>query len=141
MTKPELENLVKIGQLKKEPPTRAEFDGMLSSAGKRLADAQNTKLAAESRFDLAYGAAHAFALAALRQHGYRSENRYVVFQALTHTVGLSGAVARVFSKAHDVRNLAEYEGHTEVDEQLLKELVRCTNDLEKLVLALHPPAK
>jgi hypothetical protein len=28
----ELENLVKIGQLKREPATRAEFNGMLSSA-------------------------------------------------------------------------------------------------------------
>ena len=32
----ELENLVKIGQLKREPATRAEFNGMLSSARKHL---------------------------------------------------------------------------------------------------------
>src|ERR1700683_2806269 len=112
MTKDALDNLVAIGQLKREPPTRAEFDGMVNSAKKRLADARNEKLASESRFDLAYGAAHGFALAALRQHGYRSENRYVVFQALTHTVGLNPAVMRVFSKCHDARNLAEYQGHT-----------------------------
>jgi len=141
MTKTELENLAKIGQLNKEPPTRAEYEGMVGSARKRLADAQNMALAAESRFDLAYGAAHGLALAALRQAGYRSENRYVVFQALTHTVGLNPAVARVFSKAHDVRNLAEYEGVAEVDEQLLKDLIHCTINLEKLVLALEAPAK
>jgi hypothetical protein len=113
----------------------------LASAKKRLADSQNASLAAESRFDLAYGAAHGFALAALRCHGYRSENRYLVFQALIHTVGLSPAVARIFSKAHDVRNLAEYEGHTEVDAQLLKDLIRCTNDLEKSVLKLEPSTR
>jgi hypothetical protein len=66
MGKQELENLAKIGQLKPEPPARAEFDGMVNGARKRLADAQNEDLAAESRFDLAYGAAHGFALAALR---------------------------------------------------------------------------
>jgi hypothetical protein len=141
MTKDALDNLVKIDQLKREQATRVEFDGMVNSAKKRLADARNEKLAPESRFDLAYGAAHGFALAALRQHGYRSENRYVVFQALTHTVGLNPAVMRVFSKCHDARNLAEYQGQTEVDQQLLKELIQHTTDLEKAVLALDRPAK
>jgi hypothetical protein len=140
MTKAELDNLVKSGPLKKEPPTRAEYDGSVSSAQKRLADAQGAALAAESRFDLAYGAAHGLALAALRREGYRPEHRYIVFQALTHTVGLSPAIARVFSKAHDARNLAEYEGAIEVDEQLLKDLIRCTIELERLVLALERPS-
>jgi hypothetical protein len=139
MAKQELENLVKIGQLKREPATRSEFQGMVNSARRRLADAGNETLAPESRFDLAYGAAHGFALAALRHHGYRSENRYVVFQALMHTLGFNPAVVRVLSKAHDARNLAEYEGHTDVDPQLLAELIRHTIDLEKAVLALDPP--
>jgi len=100
------------------------------------------KLSPESRFDLVYNAAHSFALAALRQNGYRPDRkRYIVFQALTHTVGMSPAVVRVFSKCHDLRNLAEYQGETEIDPQLLKELLRHTLDLEKAVLALAPPAK
>lgn len=97
MGKPELDNLVRIGKLKPEAPARAEFDGLVDSARKRLKDARNAGLSPESRFDLAYNAAHAFALAALRQNGYRSENRYVVFQALVHTIrngGDEGAVAR-----------------------------------------------
>jgi hypothetical protein len=142
MGKAELEALVRIGQLKAEPATRAEFDGMVSGARKRLADAQNEDLAAESQFDLAYGAAHGFALAALRLKGYRSENRFSVFQALTHTVeGLDPTAIRIFGKSHNERNLAEYEGRTEVDEQLLGELIRCTTELEKAVLALEPPPK
>jgi hypothetical protein len=142
MTKQELDNLVKIGQLKSEPGTRAEFDGMVDSAKKRLADARNESLASESQFDLAYGAAHGFALAALRQKGYRSENRYTVFQALAHTVeGLDPAAIRIFAKAHNERNLAEYEGRTEVDEGLLKDLIRCTTELQKAVLALSPPTQ
>jgi hypothetical protein len=140
MTRQELDNLVNIGQLKSEPPTRAEFDGMVASAQKRLADACNESLAPESRFDLAYGAAHGFALAALRRQGYRSESRFAVFQALAHTVErLHPAAIRIFSKAHDARNLAEYEGHTEVDGQLLKELIHRATELQKAVLALDPP--
>jgi hypothetical protein len=142
ITKQELDNLIKIGQLKSEPGTRAEYDGMVNSARKRLADACNESLAPESRFDLAYGAAHGFALAALRRQGYRSESRFAVFQALAHTVeGLHPAAIRIFSKAHDKRNLAEYEGHAEIDEQLLKDLIRCAIELQKVVLALDPPAQ
>jgi hypothetical protein len=142
MSEEELENLAKIGQLKREPPTRAEFSGMTSGAKKRLADAQNRNLSAESRFDLAYGAAHGFALAALRLKGYRSENRFGVFQALAHTVeGLDPTAIRIFGKSHNERNLAEYEGRTDVDERLLGELIRCTIELQKTVLALKPPTK
>jgi hypothetical protein len=61
-----LENLVKIGKLKAELFSETEFKGLVSSASKRLADARNEALSAESRFDLAYNASHAFALAALR---------------------------------------------------------------------------
>lgn len=142
MGQAELETLAKIGQLKPEPPTRAEFDGMISGAGKRLADAQNEDLAPESRFDLAYGAAHGLALAALRLKGYRSENRFTVFQALVHTIdGFDPTAIRIFGKCHNERNLAEYEGRTEVDERLLGELIRCTVELERAVFALKRPAK
>jgi len=37
MSTEQLENLVKIGQLKKEPPDREQFDGMIRSARIRLA--------------------------------------------------------------------------------------------------------
>jgi len=141
MSKSELDNLVTIGKLKAEPGTRAEFNGLVDSAKKRLADARNESLADESRFDLAYNAAHGFALAALRKNGYRSENRYLVFQALAHTLGLAPAIWRVLAKAHDERNLAEYEGRSEVDEQLLSDLIRCTTTLEAAVAKLEPPAE
>jgi hypothetical protein len=45
-----------------------------------LKDAHHQGLSLESRFDLAYNAAHALCLAALRWHGYRSGNRFIVFQ-------------------------------------------------------------
>jgi hypothetical protein len=70
-----LQNLEKVGKLKAEPPDQAEFDGLLRSAGRKLPDAQNPALSPESRFILAYDAAHSLALAALRWHGFRAGNR------------------------------------------------------------------
>ena len=80
-----LQNLVKIGKLKAEPPDQAEFDGLVRSAGRKLPDARNPGVSPDSRFILAYDAAHSLALAALRWQGFRSENRYIVFQVLGST--------------------------------------------------------
>ncbi|MFC1657067.1 hypothetical protein ACFL2P_00640 [Candidatus Moduliflexota bacterium] len=138
MTSKELENLAKTGKLKVEPGDRQEFDGLLRSAHARLADAKIESLSIESRFDLAYNASHALALAALRWHGYRSENRYLVFQALQHTAGLGPEVWRVLSLCHDRRNRAEYQGHVDIDEQLVADLVSAAEILLKKVSALGP---
>lgn len=77
----------------------------------------------ESRFDLAYNAAPALCLAALRAKGYRARHRYIVFQVLPHTLGLGPEVWRVFDKAHPQRNVAEYEGVLDVDERLVTDLI------------------
>ena len=53
MTSSELENLVRIGQLKREPVSLSELAGLQRSGEARLRDAANTKLALESGFDLA----------------------------------------------------------------------------------------
>ncbi len=103
-----------------------EFKGPIRSAKLRLTDAQNNSLSAESRFDLAYNVAHSLALAALRNSGYRSENRYIVFQLLAHSLNLGPEVWRIFAKSHDCRNLAEYERYFDVNEQLLNELIHST---------------
>ncbi len=49
MGKQELDNLVKIGRLKAEPAGRKEFAGMVKSARRGLADAQNESIAADSQ--------------------------------------------------------------------------------------------
>jgi hypothetical protein len=126
MTSQKLNNLVKTGSLKAEPGNQKEFDGLLRSGRARLIDARNETLSTESRFDLAYNAAHALSLAALRWHGYRSENRYLVFQALEHTLGVGPELWRVLAACHERRNLAEYEGHLEVDDQLITDLIKTT---------------
>ncbi len=136
MTLDKLENLVRIGQLKHEPPDKHEFDGMVASAEIRLNDAKLGGLSQDSQFTLAYGAAHALALAAMRWHGYRSENRFLVFQCLEQTLGLETAKWRVLDQCHKRRNIAEYEGHLEIDSQLLSELIVITTELLALVKGL-----
>jgi hypothetical protein len=136
-----LDNLVRIGKLKAEPPARVEFEGLVRSGRARLKDAQNPQLSVYSQFDLAYNAAHALALAALRWRGYRSDNRYLVFQCLEHTVGLPQDQWRVLDQAHNKRNVAEYSGDGEIDRELLAALRRVAAELERRVVALEPPVR
>ena len=138
MTIEALENLVKIHKLKKEPPDQVEFDGMLAAAEIKLQDAKLQGLSQDSQFLLAYSASHTLALAALRWHGYRADSRYIVFQCLQHTLNLSATEWRIFDQCHNRRNVAEYEGHLEIDEALLKELIRLTHQLLGKVKALEP---
>ncbi len=122
-----LENLSGPGKpLKAEPTDALEIAGLLRTGNARLTDARNTALAIESRFDLAYNAAHALCLAALRRMAYRASNRYIVFQVLPHTLGLGPEVWRVLDLCHNRRNLGEYEGLLEVDDKLLADLIAAT---------------
>jgi hypothetical protein len=100
-----------------------EVEGLKHSGLARLKDAKVESLSLESRFDLAYNAAHALCLAALRRQGYRAHHRYIVFQVLPHTLGLGPEVWRVLDKCHNQRNLGEYEGLLEVDERLVVDLI------------------
>jgi hypothetical protein len=118
MSLPNLDNLVKTGQLKVEPMNQLEFSGLLRSGEARLHDASNSSLAA------------------LRWHGYRPGNRYLVFQVLPHTIGVGPEIWRVLAKCHDCRNVAEYEGYFEIDEQLLKDLLAATQTLLARVSSL-----
>ena len=134
-----LANLARIGKLAVEPGDAHEIAGLITSGKERLADARNEQLALSSRFDLAYNAAHAFSLAALRYHGFRSDSRYLVFQVLPHTLGMPPEVWRVLAKAHQARNVAEYEGHLEADATLVRSLVDAADAVYKAVQAMPPP--
>jgi hypothetical protein len=123
----ELDNLCGPGKpLRQEPVDARECENLVLSGKRRLLDAQNKALSIESRFDLAYNAAHALTLAALRRMGYRSGNRYIVFQVLQHTAGLGPEVWRVLSRCHDIRNLSEYEGGLDISDRLVDDLIIAT---------------
>lgn len=139
MKRSNLENLVRIGQLKVEPPSRAEVEGLLRSGRHRLQDAENASLNLESRFDLAYNAAHALALAALRSAGYRSQNRFGVFQCLVHTLELPDDQWRVLDRAHRKRNLAEYEGVVDIDVALVEAMLRVLHEIDRRTAEMDLP--
>ena len=124
-----LEKLASTGLLKHEPPGREEIAGLLRWAAIRLEDARKASIAPESRFDLAYNAAHALAVAALRIHGYRTDKRYLVFQVLPHTLGIDTPTWRLLDRCHRERNAIEYEGIGSVDEKLLTGLIEAALDL------------
>ncbi|MGC5699492.1 hypothetical protein J4P02_04715 [Pseudomonas sp. NFXW11] len=130
-----LENLLRSGALKVEPHDAQECAGLMRSATARLADARIPRLSFASRFDLAHNAAHGLALCALRLRGYRSQQRYLVFQCLELTAGLSRLQVRLFALCHERRNLAEYEGYMEEDEALFDELLANTQHLLQQVMA------
>jgi hypothetical protein len=141
MTSP-LENLCGPGKaLAAEPMDAAEFAGLKRSGLVRLKDAENAGNSLEGRFDLAYNAAHALALAALRWNGYRSNKRYIVFQVLPHTLGLGPEVWRVLSKCHDMRNIGEYEGDLDVDERIVADLIAACRQLAAKVTELQTPKR
>ena len=124
MTNEQLDNLVRTEQLRAEPPSEREVAGLIASGLARLHDAKDESLSFESRFDLAYNAAHSLSLAALRRMWYRSTHRYIVFQCLKHTVNLPNEQWRILDQAHRKRNLAEYEGVLEINIGLLAALIR-----------------
>ena len=141
MANEHLDNLTARGLLKTEAPTRDEVSGLIRSGTARLADAKNAELSLESRFDLAYNAAHALSLVALRIAGFRARNRYLVFQCLEHTVGLPNENWRVLDQAHRKRNLAEYEGVVDVEENLVEALIRAAEEVASRVAQIHEGPK
>ena len=138
-----LENLSGPGKpLRPEPPDDDETQGLLRTGLARLKDAGNKKLALESRFDLAYNAAHALSLAALRVSGFRAANRYIVFQVLPHTLALGPEVWRVLDKCHNTRNLGEYEGLLDVEDRLVADLITATQAVaDALTRKVEPRGK
>jgi hypothetical protein len=141
MTSP-LERLTGTGKpLAVEPPDAKEFAELKRSGLTRLKDAGNPVNALESRFDLAYNAAHALCLAALRHKGFRPHQRYIVFQVLPLTLGLGPEVWRVLDKCHQIRNLGEYEGDLNVDELLVADLIAACRAVAEKLDGLQPLAE
>jgi hypothetical protein len=126
------------GVLTAEPADLVEFEGLVRSGLSRLKDAENKANSLDSRFDLAYGAAHALCLAALRHHGFRPSKRYIVFQVLPDTLGLGPEVWRVLAKCHDLRNQSEYEGALDASERLVTDLVAACRRVAAAVTQLKP---
>ena len=127
--------------LRPEPPDAVEYQGLTRSGMARLADAAKPDLSLESRFDLAYNAAHALSLAALRRRGYRPSQRYIVFQVIPETLGLGPEVWRVLAMCHDLRNRSKYEGDLRIDARVVTDLLSACQKIAKTLATLKstPP--
>lgn len=130
--------LERLADLSKEAPDGREFAGFVRSGMLRLKDAENEAISLDSRFDLAYSAAHALCLAALRYHGFRPLHRYIVFQVLPHTLGLSPEVSLVLAKCHDMRNRTEYQGTVSVNERIVLDLIDACRKVAEKIATLPP---
>ena len=139
MTPEELDNLVRIGELKPASITKMNISTLIHSGLSRLEDAKNDELGIESRFVLAYNAAHALSLSALWINGYSADKRYIVFQCLPHTLNLPIEQWRVLANAHDIRNLSEYEGSSEYDECLVESVIEVCDEMAARLSAIHKP--
>jgi len=142
-----LENRVRIGQLKLEPPSDDEIATALRKAAIYLADAGIPSLSPPGRFMFAYDAAHALAFAALRASGYRPDSgrghRAVVFQTLAITVNAPPQVWITLDRYHTRRNASEYAGMVEASAGEADDLLataRALQDLLRNWLASHRPA-
>ena len=138
MTLTTLDNLVRIGKLEPFPANRGEFEHLLGLARTLLGTVtSNSNMATESQFILAYDATHGASRAALRAHGYRSDDRYLVFQRLEHTIGWPTEKWRVLDTCHRRRNAAEYKGSIDLPASLAAELVRLTTEFIETVSRLE----
>ena len=141
-----LENLAGTGQLIAEPTSAEEIAGFLQRADEQLKDARTVTLSAASRFSLAYDAAHACALVALRAHGYRPGrglgHRMVVFATLPHTVDSPAAEWAALVRYHTKRNSTEYAGLVNASQAEARDLIQLTGALQERLrewLAAHHP--
>ena len=139
MTSP-LDNLCgPTGDLAHEAPDEEEYAHHIDNGLKKLHDARNRDLYLVSRFDLAYNAAFHLSLAALHRLGYRPrDKRYIVFQALPHTLQLGTDVWRVLNNCHDIRNSDTYRITYLINEKLIDGLIAACQKVADKLSMLHP---
>ncbi len=132
-----LRNLERTGALKQEATSASEIRRLLELARGGLASAGLKGNPLEVRYQVAYAAAHYFALAALRANDYRTAaregHRQLVFQLLTHTSGIDSSVALALDRAHRKRNELEYTGAVDVTEAETGSLIAAARALQESV--------
>ena len=70
-----LDNLLKIGQLKRHTTDQKEIGNLLLAARRNLADAHAVNISTENRFDAAYKCIMQCALVALMANGFRPDTK------------------------------------------------------------------
>ncbi|MDZ7841655.1 MAG: DNA-binding protein [Gammaproteobacteria bacterium] len=134
-----LENLLKIGQLKRHDTDGDEIGRLLDAVRRNIADAKVEAISIETRFDAAYKAVMQLSLAALMANGYRPDtnrpgHHMTVLQSLPKTVGLAGERMTVLDALRRKRNLSDYTGE-DIDEAAMQHCLAEAGQLLKDVEA------
>jgi len=141
-----LDNLLKIGRLKRHQATGAEVLDLLAAAERNLVDARVDSISVENRFDAAYKCLHQAALAGLMACGYRPDTKVAghhatVIQSLPKTIGIESDRVAVLDALRVKRNLSDYTGK-EVDAGSLRicieEAERLLREVRAWLGATHP---
>lgn len=123
--------------LREEATSPSEVQGLLASAAAFLADAKRDGNSDQTRYNIAYEAAHALALAAMRACGLRPAqgpgHRAMVFSVLDATTVAPPKVCIPLSKANEKRNRLTYDGLTTFSRAELEELIQCVQALDSIV--------
>ena len=117
-------------------PAQGEFEGLLRSGARRLADSELPDLSLLSGFTRSGIAARVLAVAALRPKGYRLESRCRVLQCLQHAVDLPNEQWRALDQACFRRERAEYHRVMHIDEQLVDAMRPAAREIEQRVTRL-----
>jgi len=129
-----LDNLLRIGQLKRHATDRVEIGNLLAAARRNLGDAQAENISTENRFDAAYKCIMQSALSALMANGFRPDTKVpghhqTVIQSLPKTIGLPSARVAVLDALRNKRNLSDYTGK-DIDPA---SLATCIEEAERLL--------
>lgn len=129
-----LDNLLRIGQLKRHTTDRAEISYLLAAARRNLGDARAENISIENRFDASYKCIMQCALVALMANGFRPDTKVpghhqTVIQSLPKTIGLPPARVAVLDTLRNKRNLSDYTGK-DIDPA---SLAACIQEAERLL--------
>jgi hypothetical protein len=141
-----LDNLLRIGKLRRHTADKAEIDRLLQSARRALADAEVEGLSSDARLDLAYRAIMQAALAAMLTNGYRpatseAGHHQLLIQALPKTAGISAERIRVLDAYRAARNMSDYRGvpvSDAVSRECAAEAARILAEVHAWIIAHRP---
>lgn len=110
-----LENLLKVGSVRRHEATRRELQRLLGSAKQNLTDAAVPQLSTDGQFDCAYKSIMQCALLALMANGFRPassapDHHALVIQCLPKTLGMTEERMVLLDQLRRKRNLLDHAG-------------------------------
>jgi hypothetical protein len=122
-----LDNLLRIGRIKRHTTDRTEIRDLLAAA-------RIETISTENRFDAAYKCVMQCALAALMASGFRPDTKVpghhqTVIQSLPTTIGIAGSRVAVLDAFRNKRKLCDYTGK-QIDPS---SLAACVEESERLL--------